>query len=101
LLDRILAAFDSLPHDDQIVRDLLGTLRTLATVEPLLAERMRALAQPADSGATTSETIRDVIRQALAGTSAASDGAAPVQGKIWPQPAFVFQTPFYVRNRTS
>lgn len=101
LLDRILGAFNSLPHDDRIVRDLLGTLRTLATVEPLLAERMRALAESGDAGTTTSHPIRDVIRQALTGLPTASDGAALVQGKIWPQPAFVLETPLYVRDRTA
>lgn len=99
LLDRILAAFASLPWDAQIARDLLGTLRTLATVEPVLAERLRAMVKSGNASATTGQTCLDVVRLALASLPAAADGAAPLAGAGWPRPEFVLQPQHYIRSR--
>ena len=41
LLDRILDTYASLPWDGEVMRDFIGTVRTLATLEVTVAERLR------------------------------------------------------------
>jgi hypothetical protein len=109
LLDRIIATFASLPWDGQIARDLLGTLRTLATIEPVLAQRLRALLRSGTTGTVAEQACAEVIRRALNDPAReapgqetlteAADGGAPLPGNSWPQPAFRFGPELYVRNR--
>ncbi len=40
LLDRLLENYASLPWDGEVMRDFAGALRTLATLEPAVAERL-------------------------------------------------------------
>jgi hypothetical protein len=61
LLDRILEAYESLPWDAEVMRDFTGTVRTLATLEPAVAEHLHSESELA-GGARL-----QLVRQALTG----------------------------------
>jgi hypothetical protein len=63
LLDRILDSGASLPWDREVARDLAGTLRTLATLDPAVVERLKD-----ENGRSMPGSARaQVVHAALAG----------------------------------
>lgn len=49
LLERALAAYESLPHDRETLRDFVGLLRALSILDPSIRARLDALATAADN----------------------------------------------------
>jgi hypothetical protein len=103
LLDRVVASYAALPCDAQAARDLLGTLRTLTTLEPRLADRLRELSPTGENGPGAGHGLAEVIRLVLGDIAVATErgaGTAPVAGRQWPQQCFQ-QGTLYTRNRGS
>jgi len=82
LLDRILDSAASLPWDREVARDLAGTLRTLAALDPAVVERLKE-----ENGRSMPGSARaQVVHAALAGLvdpARRPDGGGIAPGHNW------------------
>jgi len=82
-------------------------VRMLATVEPALAQRLRALSRPRATWTAAEYTCAEVIRHALDGlppqglaeAEHGSTDAVPLPGNQWPHPSFELRRDLYIRDR--
>lgn len=86
VLDRALAAYESLPRDRETMRDFAGLLRTLVTLDPAIKDCLDALAA-GDPG----EKRREMIAIALDGWADRAqrpDGGGVAAGHSWNRHSF-------------
>jgi hypothetical protein len=87
LLDRILDSGASLPLDREVGRDLAGTLRTLAALDPAVVDRLKD-----ENGRSMPGSARaQVVKAALAGLvdpARRPDGGGIGPGHDWPSAPF-------------
>jgi len=87
LLDRILDSCAALPLDGEVARDLAGTLRTLAALDPAVIERVR----DENGGSIPGSARAQMVQRALAGLadpSRRSDSGKIAPGHNWQSAPF-------------
>ena len=62
LLDRFLEAYASLPWDGELMRDFVGAVRTLATLELAVAERLHNKIKRDAAGGTRAQLLRWALK---------------------------------------
>jgi hypothetical protein len=80
LLDRVLEVYSSLPWDGEVMRDFAGTIRTLATLELAVAERLHDEIKVA--GGARAQLLRWAL-QGLAEPACWADRGGIAPGHKW------------------
>jgi hypothetical protein len=62
LLDRVLETYSSLPWNGEVMRDFVGALRTLATLELAVVERLHDEIERNATGSTRAQLVRWALK---------------------------------------
>jgi hypothetical protein len=87
LLNRILDSGAALPWDHEVTRDLVGTLRTLAALDPAVIERLRDESGRSMPGSARAQMVQAALA-GLADPSRRSDGDGVAPGHNWQSAPF-------------
>jgi hypothetical protein len=87
LLDRILSAYTSLPWDSEVMRDFVGAVRTLATLERAVAEQLHNVIKWDAVGDTRAQLLQCAL-QGLAEPTSWTDRGGIATGHKWLSQSF-------------
>jgi hypothetical protein len=87
LLDRILDTYASLPWDGEVMRDFVGALRTLATLDLAVAERLHNEIKWDAVGGTRAQLLRRALK-GLAEPTSWTDRGGIAPGHKWLNQSF-------------